>query len=248
MMKKKLETEHERERELEILKAVAQAWYGHSGSSRPTNEFDAHRRNFKRQPSRFRLEAMNKPASSSSSSSAKETASGNWDFRQSLWDSYEIVTVSKKLEAGLMFDNPFSGSDDPVRVRRRGRESKNSLRNLFNLFSSRRYDEAEVPQNDDWYSILISETFTVILVLSLLNVNSCYKLCWPETYSFLVILLLHLVLLSSIDSWKWSLELGLVSTQFRPQHLEFIKPREWFFWLPDLWAVLRYPKHINGYF
>lgn len=147
-MKKKLELEDD-DHELEILKAVAQAWYGHSGGSRPTNEFDAHRRNFKSQPSRFRLEAMNK----SSSSANKETgiSSANWDFGQSLWDSYELVTVSKKLEAGLSLDNPFSGLDDTAPVHRRRRESKkNSLRNLFNRFSSRRFHEGhQVPRDGD---------------------------------------------------------------------------------------------------
>lgn len=142
-MKEKLELQVQ---ELEILKAVAQAWYGHSGSTRSTSEFDAHRRNFKSQPSRFKLEAMN-----NKKSWAKQTAAGNWDFRQSLWDSYEIVTVSKKLEAGLMLDNLFSGIDDSAAgpVHRRRRESKNSLRNLFNRLSSRRFNEGEVPGDDD---------------------------------------------------------------------------------------------------
>lgn len=145
-MKKKLELEDD-DHELEILKAVAQAWYGHSGRSRPTNEFDAHRRNFKSQPSRFRLEAMDKP---SSSANMETRSSANWDFRQSLWDSYELVTVSKMLEAGLLLDKPFSGLDDPVPVHRRRRESKNSLRNLFNRFSSRRFHEDhQVPGDGD---------------------------------------------------------------------------------------------------
>ncbi|KAK9278572.1 hypothetical protein L1049_028144 [Liquidambar formosana] len=139
-MKKELEVEDEHE--LEILKAVAQAWHGHSGNSRPTNEFDAYRQNFKSKPTRFKLEAMNKAV-------AKDrAASANWDFRQSLWDSYEIVTLSKRLEAGLVLDHPFSRVDDSNRVIRRRKESKHSLRNLFRG-SSRRLDEASVPQEDD---------------------------------------------------------------------------------------------------
>lgn len=166
-MKKKLELEDD-DHELEILKAVAQAWYGHSGRSRPTNEFDAHRRNFESQPSRFRLEAMNM----SSSSANKETgiSSANWDFGQSLWDSYELVTVSKKLEAGLSLDNPFSGLDDPVPVHRRRRESKNSLRNLFNRFSSRRFHEGhQVPRGGDTQFWLISAAF----IRKIININLC---------------------------------------------------------------------------
>ncbi|KAK6920631.1 hypothetical protein RJ641_014309 [Dillenia turbinata] len=128
--------------EVEILKAVAQAWIGHNGSSKPTNEFDANRLNFKHKPSRFKLEAMNKPWMSDSFRSAP-----NWDFGQSLWDSYEIVTVSKRLEAGLVFDDPFS--ERSRRVMRRRRESKNSLKNLFNRLSSRRFNEEDVPHEDD---------------------------------------------------------------------------------------------------
>ncbi|KAM5571907.1 hypothetical protein ABKV19_012141 [Rosa sericea] len=92
-MKKKLQNDHEQE--LEILKAVAQAWQSLSGSSRPMTEFDARRRNYKgRLPSRFKLEATRKAASSSESGT-----NAKWDFGQSLWDAYEIVAVSKSLIA-----------------------------------------------------------------------------------------------------------------------------------------------------
>ncbi|XP_022737371.1 uncharacterized protein LOC111290354 [Durio zibethinus] len=104
-MKKKLELEDDHNKDLEIIKAVAQAWHCHSSCSRSTNEFDAYRRNFKGKPSRFKLEAMSK-----SSVKAKDyIATPNWDFGQSLWDSYELVTVAKKLETGLVFDDPFYG-------------------------------------------------------------------------------------------------------------------------------------------
>lgn len=134
--------------ELEIVKAVAQAWFGHSSSSRTANEFDANLRNFKSQPSRFKLEAMNRLSTSSS------IASPSWDFRESLWDSYEIVTVSKKLETGLTFDDSLSGLEDDGLVKRRIRrtESKNSLRNLFNRLSSRRFSESRrFPGKDNDY-------------------------------------------------------------------------------------------------
>ncbi|KAJ6294140.1 hypothetical protein OIU76_022260 [Salix suchowensis] len=94
------------QRELEILKAVAQAWHGHSGSPRSTSEHDAYRQNFQSKPSRFKLEAMNK------SSAAKMVENVSWDFRQSLWDSHEIVTVSRRLERELVLDHdPFSRVD-----------------------------------------------------------------------------------------------------------------------------------------
>lgn len=143
-MKKKTEHEEdEHHRDLEILKAVAQAWHGHSGSSRSTNEYDAYRQNFRSKPSRFKLEAMNK-------SSAKRVERANWDFKQSLWDSFEIVNVYKRLERELVLDDSFSGVDARRRVHRKKREiSKKSLTNLFNLISSRRFKEAEDPREDN---------------------------------------------------------------------------------------------------
>ncbi|XP_010251354.1 PREDICTED: uncharacterized protein LOC104593295 [Nelumbo nucifera] len=132
-MKKKAESEDE---QIEILKAVAQAWHGHSGNTRPMKEFDAHSHcrnssNFMSKPSRFKLEAtMNKLS--------KGVIAPNWDFGQSLWDSYEIVTLSKKLEAGLVLDNHplFIFQDLITPGGKRRRESKNSLRNLFKRVSS----------------------------------------------------------------------------------------------------------------
>lgn len=132
------------EQQAEILKAVAQAWHSHSGNCRPMNEFDAHRRNFKGKPSRFKIEAMGKRVGE------RNGSCGTWDFKQSLWDSYEIVTVSKKLEAGLVFDNiPFAEVDGHVRVHRKHKESKNSLRSLFNQMSSRRFNEANIRRISD---------------------------------------------------------------------------------------------------
>jgi len=46
-LKKKLELRDGDEQDLEILRAVAKAWRGHSGSSRPMNESNAHWRDFK---------------------------------------------------------------------------------------------------------------------------------------------------------------------------------------------------------
>ncbi|KAE8652596.1 hypothetical protein Csa_014373 [Cucumis sativus] len=121
-MKKKpdLHQLHDDDRHLEILKAVAQAWHSHTGTSKPASEFDAHRRNSRPMPSRFKIEAIRSRTST--------VSDRRWDFAQSLWDSYEIVTVSKKLESG------------GGRSQRKRRESCNSLRNLFNRASSRRFN------------------------------------------------------------------------------------------------------------
>ncbi|GAB2213318.1 hypothetical protein Droror1_Dr00021344 [Drosera rotundifolia] len=131
--------------DIEILKAVAQAWLSHvsGASSRPTgNEFDVRRISFEPKPSRFKLEAIKR--------TAKERGRV-WDFDQSLWDTYEILAVSKRLERGLVLDHEFHGlftsdDDDVKRVWRR-RESKNSLRKLFDKMSSRRFNH--VNQCDD---------------------------------------------------------------------------------------------------
>ncbi|KAK7291602.1 hypothetical protein RIF29_06876 [Crotalaria pallida] len=149
-MKKKLEHEEEHQQDLEILKAVAQAWYNHSCNSRPMSEFGSHRthrRDFKDKPSRFKVEAMR----NSSSSKDISPAATYWDFKQSLWDSYELVTVSRRIEVGLALDdNPFDDLTGTIRVHRRSKkESKNSLRNLFNNMSSRRFNATKVPKKHD---------------------------------------------------------------------------------------------------
>ncbi|KAA0055261.1 uncharacterized protein E5676_scaffold248G003950 [Cucumis melo var. makuwa] len=135
-MKKKpdLHQLHDHDRHLEILKAVAQAWHNHTGTSKPASEFDAHRRNSRPTPSRFKLEAIR--------SRTNSVSNRRWDFAQSLWDSYEIVTVSKKLEAGLVLDGDGfrEAESGGGRSQRKRRESCNSLRNLFNRASSRRFN------------------------------------------------------------------------------------------------------------
>ncbi|PKU61685.1 uncharacterized protein LOC110106616 [Dendrobium catenatum] len=129
--------------DLELLKAVAQAWHAHAGDANPTNEFDARRAACPhiRRPSRFKLEAA--------AAAAREVSS--WDFSRSLWDSYELITIAKQLEAcNLGLDQPMpsppvsAGGQLPGKRRR---ESKNSLRSLFSKTSSRRFDERDIPGN-----------------------------------------------------------------------------------------------------
>ena len=139
--------------DLELLKAVAQAWHAQTGNPKPTKEFDAqaNRFNFKPRPSRFKTEAMNTASRESSPSS------GHWDLAGSLLDSYEIVTLAKKLEANLALDHPMSGPPPGsawAGKRAARAESKNSLRNLFNKVSSKRFgDAAGVPSEDGDYLI-----------------------------------------------------------------------------------------------
>ncbi|XP_043703948.1 uncharacterized protein LOC122654044 [Telopea speciosissima] len=145
-MAMKKNPEREEGQELEILKAVAQAWHGHSGNIEPAKEFDAYRSSFKSRPTRFKLEAMNKLGTANK----REEVGANWDFRQSLWDSYEIVTLSKKLEAGLGLDHLDwdHGTQKWSQVGKKRKESKNSLRNLFNQMSSTRFN-VQIPNEDD---------------------------------------------------------------------------------------------------
>lgn len=142
-MKKK---QREVKDELEIIKAVAQAWYGHSttpNTSTSTSEFDAPRMNFKRKPSRFKLEANNRSLSRKLTNSCDTS----WDFGQSLWDSYEIVSVSKKLDAALVLDHHCFNLDiaGEGEKKRKPKESSNSLASLIGRASSRRFKGDDIP-------------------------------------------------------------------------------------------------------
>lgn len=137
-MKKKIE-QTEEQQELEIIKAVAQAWLSHTTttSSPPsTNEFDTRRLNFKNKPTRFKVEAINKPLRNNDNN----VLLTSWDFKQSLWDAYEIVAVSRRLETGLLLENEFDESRKGKSSKKK-KESKNSLRNVLKRTSSRRFDE-----------------------------------------------------------------------------------------------------------
>ncbi|KAL8141989.1 hypothetical protein V2J09_015021 [Rumex salicifolius] len=127
----------------EILKAVAQAWLSrhepdNSTSDSYSNEFDARRRKFLGKPTRFRIEALRRKNKGEENGSNDS----NWNFNQSLWDPYEIVAVSKRLEQGLVLENGLSGllleeeKKGVLGIAKR-KESKNSLRNLFNKLRTR---------------------------------------------------------------------------------------------------------------
>lgn len=150
MRKKQLQPQHDISKDLQIIKAVAQAWHSHSGTSRSTNEFDAYPRlHFTARPSRFKLEAMSNPSVKLKDERSSIANTPHWDFAQSLWDSYELVTLAKKLETSLVLDDPFSAAGSELegnssRAQKRGKESKNSLRSLLKRVSSRRFVEADI--------------------------------------------------------------------------------------------------------
>ncbi|CAO2826443.1 unnamed protein product [Amaranthus hypochondriacus] len=123
---------------VEIYKTVAQAWHSHFNHAREaTSEFDVRRRNFQGTPSRFKLEFEDMIKMKKQN----EAQDALWNFNHSLWDPYEIVAVSKRLESGLVLNCDFDdlkNIDENMKVYKRKKESKNSLRKLFNMMSNSR--------------------------------------------------------------------------------------------------------------
>ncbi|KAL5213342.1 hypothetical protein ABZP36_024189 [Zizania latifolia] len=142
--------------DVELLKAVAQAWHAQSGNPRPPSRAGsghgadddgadaasgARRAGTSRRPSRFKLEAA----------AARRAP---WDFAQSLWDTYELVAVARKLESGLVLADhagaaPRAGAQERATTARRAggagkrvRESSRSLKSMFLRSSSRRFEES----------------------------------------------------------------------------------------------------------
>ncbi|EOA18101.1 hypothetical protein CARUB_v10006559mg [Capsella rubella] len=141
-MRKKREAKDEKEKEeeekkkrVELMKAAAQAWLSHSQTSKHTVlEFDAQRKHafVKGKASRFKMEAL---------STKHHPSFLDWEFGQSLWDPYEIISVSKKLERELTLEEQtFSSSDNALeKKKKKNRDSRNSLRSLFSRSSSKRF-------------------------------------------------------------------------------------------------------------
>ncbi|CAN6279059.1 unnamed protein product [Urochloa humidicola] len=138
--------------DVELLKAVAQAWHAHSGNPRPSraggDDSDAgalpRAGAARHRPSRFKLEAM-AAAAAAEAAAAPPRQTAAWDFAQSLWDSYELVAVARKLESGLnITDHAAAAAAAPAVPRgagKRVRESGRRLRSLFLRSTSRRIDE-----------------------------------------------------------------------------------------------------------
>ncbi|CAH2078049.1 unnamed protein product [Thlaspi arvense] len=141
-MRKKREAKDEKEEEekkkkrLELMKAAAQAWLSHSQTSKNTVlEFEARRKHafVKGKPSRFKMEAL----STASSRKHQHPSFLDWEYGQSLWDPYEILSVSKKLERALTLEEHSFSADKSLK--KKNRDSRNSLRSLFSRSSSRRF-------------------------------------------------------------------------------------------------------------
>ncbi|KAJ3696999.1 hypothetical protein LUZ61_000704 [Rhynchospora tenuis] len=120
---------------LEIVKAAAQAWLAHAANPKSgSKESEMRKDTFMRRPSRFWLEAVKL------SKQREKEAQSAWNFSHSLWDPYEIVAVSKRLETGLLLEHvppvPFASRAESRT--KRGRESSNSFRKLLRKSWSRR--------------------------------------------------------------------------------------------------------------
>ncbi|CAL5021121.1 unnamed protein product [Urochloa decumbens] len=127
--------------DVEFLKAVAQAWHAQSGNPRPSPALEAagalpRSGAARHRPSRFKLEAM---AAAAAVAPPREAA---WDFAQSLWDTYELVAVARKLESGLVIADQAAAAAAapavPWGAGKRVRESRRRLRSLFLRSTSRR--------------------------------------------------------------------------------------------------------------
>ena len=143
--------------DVELLKAVAQAWHAHSGNPRPSrasetggDDSDAAGAGARpragasrHRPSRFKLEAM-AAAAAAAAAPPREAA---WDFARSLWDTYELVSVARKLESGLVIADHAAAAPTVPRggdargAGKRAKESGRSLRSLFLRSTSRRFGE-----------------------------------------------------------------------------------------------------------
>ncbi|KAL1201239.1 hypothetical protein V5N11_031023 [Cardamine amara subsp. amara] len=126
--------EEEKKKRVELMKAAAQAWLSHSQTSKRTVlEFEAKRKQafVKGKASRFKTEAL-------STKHHHHPSFLNWEFGQSLWDSHEILSVSKKLERELTLEEHSSlSSDNGYKMKKKkNRKSRNSLRSLFARSSS----------------------------------------------------------------------------------------------------------------
>ncbi|CAL4886939.1 unnamed protein product [Urochloa decumbens] len=138
--------------DVELLKAVAQAWHAQSGNPRPSRAAGGDDSDgtgtlpragaARHRPSRFKLEAM---AAASAAAAAPTREKAAWDFTQSLWDTYELVAVARKLESGLdIADHAAAPAPAPAVPRgagKRVRESGRRLRSLFLRSTSRRFKE-----------------------------------------------------------------------------------------------------------
>ena len=129
------ENEEEKKKRIELMKAAAQAWLSHSQTSKSTVlEFEARRKHafVKGKPSRFKMEAL-----LSTTKKHRHHSFLDWEYGQSLWDPYEILSVFKKLERALTLEEHTFSADNAIK--KKNRDSRKSLKSLFTTSSSRRF-------------------------------------------------------------------------------------------------------------
>ncbi|XP_022684302.1 uncharacterized protein LOC101775322 [Setaria italica] len=117
--------------DVELLKAVAQAWHAQSGNPRPSRASET---------SGDDSDAREAVAAAAAAP-PRETA---WDFAQSLLDTYELVAVARRLESGLVIADHAAAAAlavPPREAGKRARESRRSLRSLLLRSTSRRFEE-----------------------------------------------------------------------------------------------------------
>ncbi|KAF8086218.1 hypothetical protein N665_0632s0037 [Sinapis alba] len=132
------EEEEVKKKRVEVMKAAAQAWLSRSQNSESTVlEFEALRKQafVRGKPSRFKMEAL----LSTTTNKHRYPSFLVWEHGQSLWDPYEILSVSKKLERALTLEEyTFSAGIMPSRRRTGTGTAETALKSLFTSSSSRR--------------------------------------------------------------------------------------------------------------
>ncbi|XP_022562751.2 uncharacterized protein LOC111208196 [Brassica napus] len=129
------EDEEEVKKRVEVMKAAAQAWLSRSQNSESTVlEFEARRKHafVRGNPSRFKMEAL-----LSTTKRHRHHSFLDWEYGQSLWDPYEILSVFKKLERALTLEEHTFSADNAIK--KKNRDSRKSLKSLFTTSSSRRF-------------------------------------------------------------------------------------------------------------
>ncbi|KAG5407025.1 hypothetical protein IGI04_013144 [Brassica rapa subsp. trilocularis] len=129
------EEQEEVKKRVEVMKAAAQAWLSRSQNSESTVlEFEARRKQafVRGKPSRFKMEAL-----LSTTKKHRHHSFLDWEYGQSLWDPYEILSVFKKLERALTLEEHTFSAD--YAIKKKNMDCRKSLKSLFTSSSSRRF-------------------------------------------------------------------------------------------------------------
>ncbi|KAK6148299.1 hypothetical protein DH2020_019211 [Rehmannia glutinosa] len=146
------------------------AWpFNHSRHQQQQPQFDAHKAIFQGKPTRFKI-AM-------TISTKNDQCGMSWDLHTSLWDSYEIVSCQRSWRRVWAWTIRFRRKQS---VKRR-KESKNSLRSLFNRMSSKRFLEEDLPSDGEF---LVSQIY-------LSNCITRYSILTQATKNFIRNFLRH---------------------------------------------------------